>query len=75
MILLRLIILGLLLWVGYRLLRKYLSTAQRDTKPPTGEFQPMVTCEHCGLHLPRNDALAKNQLFYCCQAHLQASDK
>lgn len=35
--------------------------------------QDMVACAHCGLHLPRNDALAQSTarevLYYCCAQH------
>jgi uncharacterized protein len=30
----------------------------------------MVRCAHCGVHLPREEALADGRLWYCSQAHL-----
>lgn len=45
--------------------------AQRETRlqPP----QDMVACAHCGLHLPRSDALmlghAAQLAYYCCAEH------
>ena len=44
---------------------------QRETRlqPP----QDMVACAHCGLHLPRSDALmlghAAQPTYYCCAEH------
>lgn len=34
------------------------------------QVEQMVTCAHCGLHLPASDAVAsKEQLHYCCSEH------
>lgn len=34
------------------------------------QVEQMVTCAHCGLHLPASDAVAsKDQLHYCCSEH------
>ncbi|MDB6446763.1 MULTISPECIES: PP0621 family protein [Pseudomonas] len=40
------------------------STQDRDPSP-------MVRCAHCGVHLPRDRALALEQQWYCSQAHLE----
>jgi uncharacterized protein len=29
----------------------------------------MVTCAHCGLHVPQSEALRKGARSYCCPAH------
>ncbi|MCP2074529.1 UNVERIFIED_ORG: uncharacterized protein J2Y77_003965 [Pseudomonas lini] len=43
------------------------------TSRPTQEQDapPMVRCAHCGVHLPRDRALALEQQWYCSQAHLE----
>lgn len=33
--------------------------------------QAMVSCALCGLHLPRQEALAAGERFYCCDEHRQ----
>ncbi len=34
------------------------------------QVEQMVTCAHCGLHLPASDAVAsKEQLHYCSKEH------
>jgi uncharacterized protein len=33
------------------------------------EPEAMVTCAHCGVHLPRAEALAARGLHYCSVAH------
>lgn len=44
--------------------------------PPTRPLAPpqdMVACDHCGLHLPRSEALTRGGRHYCCAEH-QRSD-
>ncbi len=47
---------------------------EEDVPPPRRskqrQVEQMVTCAHCGLHLPASDAVAsKDQLRYCCSEH------
>lgn len=42
--------------------------AERGTKTPP----EMVRCAHCGVHLPRPDALAAEALHYCSAEHRDA---
>lgn len=41
--------------------------------PPTDRTpkapQDIVACAHCGLHLPRTEALLTAQRYYCCTDH------
>jgi len=37
---------------------------------PSGP-QAMVTCAHCGAHVPSDDAVAGQQAVYCSEAHRQ----
>lgn len=44
--------------------------------PQTAKEMPasaldMVPCAHCGLHVPRNEALAQGIRHYCCPEHQQ----
>lgn len=38
------------------------------------EPEAMVLCQHCKVHLPKSDALIKEDRFYCSKEHLQALD-
>jgi uncharacterized protein len=29
----------------------------------------MVSCAHCGIHLPKNESLLADGKYYCCAAH------
>lgn len=37
--------------------------------------EPMVRCAHCGLYLPREQALTKADRWYCSREHLQQGPK
>lgn len=67
---LRLILIGLALWIGYRLIRKIIAPPQNPR--PGGQFEAMVSCSHCGLHLPQREAVLQNGRHYCSQAHALA---
>lgn len=48
--------------------------AGRASQPPPAVQQApaeMVSCRHCGLHLPAADAVAGTQGPYCSQDHLR----
>lgn len=36
---------------------------------PAVDTEAMVVCAHCGVHLPRGDAVADGALVYCSEAH------
>jgi len=36
---------------------------------PAGSSEAMVQCAHCGIHLPRSDALLINGQTWCSQEH------
>jgi uncharacterized protein len=42
----------------------------RDSQAPAVP-QAMVSCAHCGLHLPRQDALPAGERYYCSDEHRQ----
>jgi uncharacterized protein len=44
---------------------------------PTAEqdVQPMVACQFCGVHLPRNEALPGRGGVFCGEAHRAAYEK
>jgi uncharacterized protein len=41
---------------------------QRPVAQPPAPLD-MVACAHCGVHLPRTEALAQGRLHYCCAEH------
>ena len=45
------------------------ATASRNA-PDNGSAEAMVQCAHCGVHLPRSEAIAWRGLHYCRRSHL-----
>ena len=61
---------ALLLWLLF-------GRAGRRDKPSRstrrGGAEDMVSCAHCGVHLPRSEALAARSLHYCSASHRDAA--
>ena len=54
--------------------RRKAAALRKTHQAPAQQRKPedMVTCAHCGLHLPSSDALlAPGDLTYCCSEHRQ----
>lgn len=65
-----LILLALVIVVIYFVRRAFF------TKPPasgaagtSGKTADMIRCELCGLHVPRTEAVVRNNRSYCCEDH------
>lgn len=69
LVLLVVLVLGYAWWRGQR--RAESPPPRRPT--PAATPQDMVACAHCGLHLPRSDALvlgnASRPAYYCSAEH------
>ena len=49
--------------------------AERSTPAPDAELPSMVTCAHCGVHLPPNEALPGRGGVFCGEPHRSAYEK
>jgi uncharacterized protein len=49
---------------------------RRDAAKDAPEAAPeqMVNCGHCGLYLPKNEAIAGGDKFFCCAEHRHLAD-
>lgn len=69
--LLRLILLAAAIWLAWRIFRALQARrkAEQDAaaKPRLTERQELVECPHCGVHLPRRDAVAVDGVAYCSE--------
>lgn len=67
----RLIFLVVAIALVYWLLRRF-------RQPPSdaqdsSQTEDMVSCEHCGLNLPKSEALSSGDKYYCCEEHRRES--
>jgi uncharacterized protein len=46
---------------------------RQDAAPAAPE--PMVSCAHCGVHLPRSEAALDGEVMYCTPAHRLAGPR
>ena len=66
-ILLIIVALFVLLW----LVRGFMITRKRDSRPPEKLPGELVACAHCGVHLPRGEARTAGELHYCSDEHVR----
>ncbi len=69
---LRYLFLGLAIWGLYLIIRHLLRQRQQQ-KPREIRSVDSVSCAHCGLHLPREEALRDGDRYFCNEAHLRAA--
>ena len=60
----KLILLALAAWVVFRLVRSYGRTVRREETPKNEIGEDMVRCTHCGVHLPRSEAVVSRGEFF-----------
>lgn len=72
---------GVMIWhIGKRLFRSMTQTTEEETQTTkegsvpsqVQKCGPVVRCAHCGLHIPKQEALNRNEVFFCCEAHRKA---
>ncbi len=64
-----------LLWLLRRGLRGRARPPRADRASPDAAPQPMLSCAHCGLHLPRDEALPGRGGVFCDAAHRAAFER
>lgn len=75
MFIFRLIIFAAIVWAGIRLLKIYnqkkLEAQHKDdtVRKTPSDSEQMVQCRYCNLHLPQNDAIKHENLWFCCHEH------
>ena len=69
------LLLALVAYLGYRWWRiKQRPTVGRDAAE-RAQVETMVRCEVCGLNLPRSEALAAADRWYCSEEHRARADR
>lgn len=69
----------LLIAIGFVVLgviRAYQRSLNKPTAPPRGPVvEDMVKCAHCGVNLPRSEAIYSGGDFFCTPEHRQLGRK
>jgi uncharacterized protein len=64
-----------LLWLLRGALNRRGGAAASARRPPPSAPQEMIACAHCGVHLPRDEALPGRGGVFCGDAHRTAFEK
>jgi len=68
--LIRLVILGLVIWLLWRMVKNF--QARQNSKKKTGgniEHRNMVLCQFCSVHVPESEATRHGQKWFCSEGH------
>ena len=70
MALIRILLIALVIWLLLRLFKNWSAkkALERKRQQPA-ELKTIVKCAHCGLHVPKNEAIESANRYYCSQAH------
>lgn len=62
-------LIALVVWWVLGRARRSGDAAPRRPRGAGGGAEEMVACAHCGVHLPRADAVLDGERPYCCDEH------
>ena len=65
----KLILVLLLGWIGYGLLKRFKQNKPSVSK--NGKGQKMIACDVCDTHVPEYDVVVKNGKNYCSKEHAE----
>lgn len=72
------LVVGVVAWFGWQAFRRAQravlarEAAERQQVERSRLPQPMVRCEHCGVHLPETEAVSEAGRHWCSVAHRDA---
>ena len=70
--LLRIIIILIGLWLVLQIIKRA-RIARQNPAPGPPPVAKMVSCDHCGVHVPESEAIRNNDKLYCCEEHRKAA--
>lgn len=71
MSLIKLLALGLLIWLGLSLLKKIRQKRKFRYNSHHKKSSKMLACSVCKLRIPEDEAIIKNGKIYCSKTHLK----
>lgn len=64
------VVLGVGLYVAFRIWRTGQQRGAAGRAPPSPTAgEAMVRCDHCGLNVPKSEAVAEGNRWYCSEDH------
>ncbi|MDH5180366.1 MAG: PP0621 family protein [Gammaproteobacteria bacterium] len=75
MTLIRILIIAFLVWLVLRLIKNKIDQQNRKRADSQDQIATMVRCRHCGLHIPKQDAVESANQYYCSQEHRRLAEK
>ena len=74
---LRLVVIGLVIWFIYRFIQKLLvskagNNVPSSAAPATPPEQAMRRCAHCQVHVPEGESTQSKGEYFCSEAHRDA---
>ncbi|HRK56690.1 MAG TPA: PP0621 family protein [Burkholderiaceae bacterium] len=70
-----LLLLGLVAWLGWRLWLSARGAGRGARRGDARNDEVLVPCAHCGVRLPRTEALPVGDAYFCCTQHRDAHQK
>lgn len=69
----KIIVLALIIWLIYVILKRVINTAQRT--PKNNAVEDIVQCAHCGVYSPKRESYLIGQQYFCCIEHSKEINK
>ena len=69
---LKLLIWIVIAWLAYTAWKNYTRRQHAAASPAPREPEQMVACAHCGVYLPRADAVQEAGGYYCSAEHARS---
>ena len=63
------VLLALAVYIAWKWLQRASLTQAEQSRPRDTSAQVMVSCAHCGLHVPQSDSLAMDGRYFCSDEH------
>jgi uncharacterized protein len=71
----RFILLAATLGLLFYVMRQLLNRRKKANNTQQEQYVDTVACAQCGEHLPQDQAIYRNNHYYCCEEHATTVDK
>ena len=71
MTLIRILLIALVAWLLLRMIKNWANRPSVGQKGNKEQIETVVRCRHCGLHIPKHEAVKSDNQYYCSQEHLR----